>query len=462
MRLLAAKIAFILGFVGNLATADLVWKGSNLSASTLEGSYYEIGKQSVLDSKLPFDKSFSGYFNSMTKRWITSQVGFLSEILKPVLMLYANSNYFNHFVGRIPKEEKQLLKGSAAAYDGYEFELNRVFIGNEMTNVLYVESGFVIPISPSSQCSSFAISGKHTSDGKRIFGRNLDYPGLGYRNIPFSVYLIKPTIGFRHLVVAPTGIPTSGITGMNEKGLTLALHIAFSRIVNREDGTPVISINRQILTSASTIEEALEIIRSHKTISAWMIHLTDRDPQTGKARSAVVEVSAKGAFVQDFRSDGNPTVLANNFRVEQQQKDEYFFFGGDEIHNLERLQRLETLAKRSGQTVEDAAAILRDSQSLTSNEPMVYTPGSIRALDQLASVVFSPDDLKMYVADGIAPASFGKFYEFSFDQMENRQKPNPAINEIPRDFGLQNYVHAFEAQLETLDKDKEKRALKKC
>lgn len=409
-----------------------------------------MGKEAVIDSGKPYNKSLSGYFDSMTKRWTTSPSGFLSGVIKPFIMFYANRNYFNDIVKMLPSEEKELIKGMAHAYDGYEFEIQRAFMGNEMTNVIYAEGDFITPLNPSRQCSSFAISGKFTSNGKRLFGRNLDYPGIGYKGAAFSVYLLKPKTGYRQLVVAPTGVPTSGTTGMNEKGLTVVLHMAFSRIVNKQDATPIMSISREVLTKASSIEEALKIIKTHKVISAWMLHLTDRDKKTGKARSAIVELSASGIALQDFRSDETPTVLTNHFRTEVQQANEYFFYGGDDIHNHERLERLTTLSARPKQTLEDAVSILRDSHSLTSNQPMIYYPGSIRTLDQLASVVFSPDDLKMYVAYGIAPASYGKFYEFSFDQMENNETPSVAVNEIPRDAGLQGYTMAFAAQLELL------------
>ena len=105
----------------------------------------------------------------------------------------------------------------------------------------------------SAGCTSVAVWGGCTEGGKFLYCRNLDFPGNGYWDRFPLVARHKPDRGVPYVSIGTAGTVLDGITGINEEGLSVALHQHMSTDVG------LLSGNRPILDLA---QHALQHCRS--------------------------------------------------------------------------------------------------------------------------------------------------------------------------------------------------------
>ncbi len=107
-------------------------------------------------------------------------------------------------------------------------------------------------------CSGFALTGKATIDGRIYHGRVLDYlRGMGLeQNAVVAVY--RPDVGNAWVNIGYAGFIGS-VTAMNEK------HISIGEMGGRGrgdwDGKPMAQLMREVMENASTLDEAVQIMR---------------------------------------------------------------------------------------------------------------------------------------------------------------------------------------------------------
>ncbi len=107
-------------------------------------------------------------------------------------------------------------------------------------------------------CSGFALFGDATAGGRMFHGRILDYlKGVGLEQNA-CVIVVQPDEGHAWVNVGYAGFIGS-VTAMNEK------HIAIGEMGGRGeghwDGKPMAQLMREVMEKASTIDEAVEIMR---------------------------------------------------------------------------------------------------------------------------------------------------------------------------------------------------------
>ena len=414
--------------LANAARADasrngIVWRNENLTALQLGGTPFEIGQDAVTLSGLRYDESMSAFMNLTFDNTLLA-LGSWDPLHKFVIGSF-DSVYLDPMKERILPLDKDFVSGLAKGFGIDSKKVARSFIIPDAQHVLADIA--LSELNHMFGCSSIYAAGSHSSDGRRILARNFDYAGAGLFDKNASITLISPDHGFRHFAIAPLGLPTSGISGMNEKGLAFVLHSGLSKNTSKY-GVPMLSVNREVIENASNIEEALAIYKKHELQSGWMIHLTDREPGTGLARSAVVEVSSKGVDV--LWSHDTLSAQSNYFRTPLQVPDDIYVSEGAFNHDHDRLNRLESLIREKPVDLARSVEILQDSYSPYSQTEVEYSPSAIRVPDQLNSMVFFPDEGRVWVASGLAPSSLNRFYEFSFEQMEKGSAPREFI---PRD-----------------------------
>lgn len=262
-------------------------------------------------------------------------------------------------------------------------------------------------------CSSVVLFGERTADGERIFGRNQDYPGLGFYDRMPLVSFVTPRRGHRYVALAPAGVPTAGITAMNDAGLALALHSGLTGYVNPR-GLPILTLTHRIVQHCASIDEAVALVdrldRERGFASGWLIHLTDR--KDGVARAAVVEVDAEGYSVS-WRSDG-VSCLANAYTAPPRRAGELHVAFSTSFHNVARQQRLENLANAPRTfDVHRTVDLMRDRTDQVTGEAVSYSPWILAALDQTEAAVLLPDEGAIWVAVGRAPVTEGLWVRLS-------------------------------------------------
>ena len=157
-------------------------------------------------------------------------------------------------------------------------------------------------------CSGITIEPAQSSTGGMLFGRNLDYPSLGYINQYTLVTVYKPenkkafaAIGFPGLVGC--------LSGMNQDGLCLAIHEVIDIKTGQKkfnyNGIPYAMCYRQLLEECSTVDEAYELLKKLPRTSTTNLLIADRK------RSAVFEVTPDKVI--ERKSKDGVAVCCNHF-----------------------------------------------------------------------------------------------------------------------------------------------------
>jgi len=137
-------------------------------------------------------------------------------------------------------------------------------------------------------CSGFALYGKATRDGHMYHGRVLDYlKGVGLeQNAVVMVY--QPDYGNAWVNLGYAGFIGS-VTAMNEKGISIGEMGGAG--YGDWDGKPMAELMREVMEKASTLDEAIKIMRDGPRTCHYYYVISD-----GKTRQAVGIDATPGQF----------------------------------------------------------------------------------------------------------------------------------------------------------------------
>jgi len=161
-------------------------------------------------------------------------------------------------------------------------------------------------------CSSLLVAPARSQTGGPLFGRNLDF-FTGGRLQQYSLVTIFRPLG-KHAFVS-VGFPgmLGCLTGMNDAGLTVAVHeVFFSRDganIFNPSGTPYTFAFRRILEECTTVAEATDLLRRTERTTFLSLAVCDRE------RGAVLEMTPK--TVAGRRGSDGICACTNHFRTRQ-------------------------------------------------------------------------------------------------------------------------------------------------
>jgi isopenicillin-N N-acyltransferase-like protein len=239
-------------------------------------------------------------------------------------------------------------------------------------------------------CSGFAIFGNATQGGTLYHGRILDYlRGMGLEQNAV-VIVSKPDQGHAWVNVSYSGFVGS-VTAMNEK--KVAIGEMGGRGEGNWDGKPMAQLIREVMEKASTLEEAVDIMRKSPRTCEYYYVISD-----GKSRRAVGIAATPEKFETVW--PGQP-----HERLPHPVKDAVLLSAG------ERYDKLVEWVK-AGYRRFDA-----DSARDLMKRP-VCMPSNIH------SVLFAPETLDFWVAnaDSDSPASHTRFTKYNLADL---LKPRP-------------------------------------
>ena len=227
-------------------------------------------------------------------------------------------------------------------------------------------------------CSSLLVTPEKSATGGPLFGRNLDFYTLHLLDKYSLVTVYRPK--GKHAFVA-VGFPGlfGCLSGMNDAGLTLAVHEVFLS----RDGAPIFDPKgvpyafcfRQMLEQCTTIEEAQRLLRATQRTTILNLALCDR-------RHGVVLETTPKSVVARHPSDG---ILActNHFRSDELA-----------VWPMPRLcNRYPKLIQSRDLDQLDLADVAKKMDEVSMNQMTVQT------------MVFEPADLKLHLAIGSCPSS---------------------------------------------------------
>ncbi|WP_293931735.1 C45 family autoproteolytic acyltransferase/hydolase [Sphingobacterium sp. UBA6645] len=270
-------------------------------------------------------------------------------------------------------------------------------------------------------CSSVALWGSKTEDGKLLIGRNFDF----YVNDAFAenkiIEFIAPDEGYKYAAVSWPGM-IGVVSGMNEKGLTITLNAGKSSIPLRGK-TPISIVARDILQHAQNIDEAIQIAKGFEVFISESLLIGSAEDN----RAVNIEISPKQFDV--FEVNNDILFCTNHFQSPSYTKDKRNKAHISSSHSQYRLDKLEqSFPKKGTYQPGDIAKVLRDATGLN-NEDIGY--GNEKALNQLLAhhaVIFKPDELLMWVSNN--PYQLGTFEAYDLRKVFQNEKPIEAIKEL--------------------------------
>lgn len=240
---------------------------------------------------------------------------------------------------------------------------------------LFIAANTMFDIKKVLGCSTLVVESGRSATGGPLFGRNLDFPTLGYLH-EYSLVIVCRPDGKR--AWAGVGFPgcVGVLSGMNDAGLTLAVLESYSANDNSvkfdADGTPYAMCFRRLLEECATVDEAEKLLRSMKRTTR--INLAVCDTKT----SAVFEITPKTIAVR--RGENGICPCTNHFRTKD-------LGTGAKCWRYPLLEKSQELDKLD---VKDVAKKLHE-----------VNQGNLT----LQSMVFEPATLKLHLAVGPPPAS---------------------------------------------------------
>ncbi|MDB5322437.1 MAG: hypothetical protein JWN40_4068 [Phycisphaerales bacterium] len=147
-------------------------------------------------------------------------------------------------------------------------------------------------------CSGFAITGDATAGGRMYHGRILDYlKGVGLeQNAVVMIY--QPDVGNAWANCGYAGFIGS-VTAMNEKGISIGE--MGGRGEGNWDGKPMAQLVREVMEQASTLEQAIAIMRKGPRTCAYYYVVSD-----GKSKQAVGIAATPDTFELVHLGEAHP------------------------------------------------------------------------------------------------------------------------------------------------------------
>ena len=258
-------------------------------------------------------------------------------------------------------------------------------------------------------CSSFAVWGENTPDGKLLIARNLDF----YIGDDFAkekvITFINPEHGYKFMSVSWAGF-VGVMSGMNEKGLTVTINAGKSEIPLLAKN-PISLVAREIVQYASTIEEAIQIARKQEVFVSESIMVGSAKDN----KAVLIEISPENFGVFKVENSSK-LVCSNHFQSEAYKEDYNNKQAIKESHSQYRYDRMkELLNEESVITPKKAVAILRNKKGLQDKNIGLGNEKSINQLIAHHGVIFQPYKKMVWVSSN--PYQLGAFVAYQLDSV---------------------------------------------
>ncbi len=254
---------------------------------------------------------------------------------------------------------------------------------------------FVLTLGEGPGCSVVAIAGRHTANGKPLFGRNFDFADW---DGPYQqLYRTYPTNGLANL--GGTDVLIGREDGINEAGLVMAqTHVAGH---DAKPGVLFSLVGRMVLDRCRSVEEAVALLEHipHVRANNWLLmdtHDTIAVVETSPKR--VAATYAPSGFAVATNHFRQPTMIA-------------YESSSDRPSNSEpRLCTLEAWFNHRTKPInrEDLQAVLGGhTDGVCAHRSDLPDP-----LSTLRSLIASPGERRAYVTAGAPCRTPYELYEF--------------------------------------------------
>ena len=229
-------------------------------------------------------------------------------------------------------------------------------------------------------CSSAVVPPAESATGGTLFGRNLDFPPLGYLH-EYGLVTVRRSPGKRPFVSIGYPGVVGCISGMNDAGLCLATHEAMAPTKDRTydpKGLPYAVCNRRLLEECATIDEAEALLRKLPRVTTSLLVLADA------SGGAVLEVTPDRVVRR--RATEGVCGCSNHFTTPA--------LAANVSKRSDSARRLQLLSAPVGRPL--TVADVQRRLDATSNDSTIQT------------MIFEPATLRIHLAMGKGPATAGE------------------------------------------------------
>lgn len=261
---------------------------------------------------------------------------------------------------------------------------------------------------PNLGCTSVAAE---NAEGDFFYGRNLDFAGVNLWDKHPTILKIIPDTGdeWKHLVLGADGLLFGGITGVNEKGITVAVHQNYTSDIG-VSGIPMLYLGELVLRSAENLDQAIEILAKHRPSVRWTLVVTDLT----LGQAVAVETSPNHFFVRWGQPEG---FVQTNHLMGNREAEAITL--GTKLNSLQRMKTaFELLMKDTPNIKTGTIAEILSYQQNPAGQFSAYA--DVLKAHTIQTVIFSPKTESlgtMHLSAEQAPTAGGKFFQFSLDHL---------------------------------------------
>jgi len=238
--------------------------------------------------------------------------------------------------------------------------------------------------------------------------RNLDYPAAGHWEKWPTVCFHEPieTHLQNYISVSSLGIHLAGLTGVNESGVGFSLHAHFSKKFSLR-GTPIFFLGQELLEGARSIDEAIFICKSFRTIGSWAVNLAS----ARENRAVTVELSDGKTFVREMAPEDPAHSHSNGFQCTEFKKQELHFSGSffEDVESR-KASLEENLAREEGSLpLSEALGVLASHEDYETGIPRIFG-NSVSVVTTIQSLAIDLGRNEIHLsARGETPTPLGPF-----------------------------------------------------
>lgn len=383
-----------------------------------QGTEFEIGQQHaeqlgqfVHQGMAPF---YYGFFKRVFSPPVVSPIekmglSFLETAIDKMLV--------RRLIGQIPHHIKERISGVASASGlNQEILLTSLILPDLLPMLqahwIRLRPQFGIPVAapPKFGCSSFVAKGS-----RFLQGRNLDFPGVAYWDRYPVIQVTHPKKGLKFIAITSAGVPLAGISGINEAGISVALHQHYALETNWSGRLPFV-ISERILNEATCLEDALRILKSDSLASSWAFVVAD-----GAQKNAFIyEASPRRAGIRWLEEEGNVLAHSNYFQSEACRNLDYATTERMNWDNFFRKNTLEQKIRGSlvDLTVEHAVRCMSDHWDGFWGEEKTVNR-TVSQVYNIQSYVIDLSAMKLYLAEGDCPIQLRGYREYDLTKLFN-------------------------------------------
>jgi len=259
------------------------------------------------------------------------------------------------------------------------------------------------PVLPGLGCTSAV----RETPGSLLFARNFDFWGAGYWDENPAILFHHPDKGKAFCSITTAGLPTSGVTAINEDGLAVAVH-QHGSLDSNPKGTPIMDIAHSIVRTAGTVEEAVDVTSRFRATGGWTIVIA------GGLTHKAVALEMSSVMQKPRRPQDHVLVATNRFQDDELAERELQSNLSATISDLARFERASYMAAQPRAGATRMAGILGDHFDVLAGRERSagYT---VSRITNLSSVLFSLNDKRFWVSESPAPTSKGGFVGFDLE-----------------------------------------------